>query len=254
VKGVVAAQLREPLVPVDHVAPAVDALAARDGRAQVVIDALARDTAEPLECADMPLQEGLDRRVEGEVRGRRPRERQREHQRVNAPLPAGDPRPRRHLGPIDLQHLPRPIARPLRRPLRPRPQQRQAPADQIDRPRVAMLVAQDLRHPRRLDVLPVGDQPAKHRLERVEHRPRRRPRIARRLARLDHPLDRPPIDSKPPGDLALRHPVRGHRLDLSPLQRASHLPRRLLDPVVADGLETPGETGGDQPSGALFAS
>ena len=206
VEGVVAAQLREPRIPVDDLT-AVDALAAGDRRPEVVIDTLARNAAQPLERPDMALQKGLDRHVEREVRRRRPRERQRADQRVDAPLPAGDPRPRRHLSPIDLQHLPRPIARLLRRPLRPRPQHRQPLADQINRPAVAVLIAQDLGHPRRLDLRPPLEQPAQHhRLQRIQHRPRRRPRIARRLRRLDQLRRRPPVDPQPPCDLASSRP------------------------------------------------
>ncbi len=179
------------------------------------------------------------------MRGRRPRERQRADQRVDAPLAAGDPRPRRHLRPIDLQHLPRPITGPLRRPLWPGPQQREALADQVNRARVAVVVAQDLRHPRRLDIRPIRHELPHDHLKRVQHRTRRRPPIARRLRRLNQPLHRPPIDPQPPRDLALRNPVRRHRLDLSPLQRAAHLPRRLLDPV-ADEIETPAQPGQHQ--------
>src|SRR5215210_5702331 len=47
VEGVMAAQLREPRVPVDHLAP-IDALTPRDGRAQVVVDALARNATQPV--------------------------------------------------------------------------------------------------------------------------------------------------------------------------------------------------------------
>jgi hypothetical protein len=66
-----AAQRNEPLVPGDLVA-----VAARDDRAQVVIDALARDPAEPLKRPDMALQKRLRRQVEAEVRRLRARERQ----------------------------------------------------------------------------------------------------------------------------------------------------------------------------------
>ena len=236
-----AAQLREPRVPVDDLA-ALDALAPSDRRLEVVVDALARNAAHPSERADVSLQKRLDRHIEREVRRRRPRERQREHQRIDAALSAGDPWPRRHLAPIDLQHLPRPITRPLRRPLASRPQRREPLANKIDRARIAVLLAQDLRHPRRLDVLEVRDQIAQHRLQRIEHRARRRPRIARRLGRRDQPRRRPPVDPQPPRDLARRDPVRGHRLDLRPLQRAAHLPVASRS-VVANGLETPDETG-----------
>ena len=117
VERVVAAQREEPLVPGDLVA-----VAARDRRAQVVIDALADHAAQPVEDPDVALQEALGRQIEAEVRRLRARVGQRRDQRVDAPLAPGDPRPRRHLGPVELQHLPRPIARPLRRPHRPRSQ------------------------------------------------------------------------------------------------------------------------------------
>jgi hypothetical protein len=52
VKGVVAAQLREPLIPGDDGSIA-DALALGDRRAEVVVDALARNPAQPIERADV---------------------------------------------------------------------------------------------------------------------------------------------------------------------------------------------------------
>ena len=61
-----------------------------------------------------------------EVRRLRARVRQRPNQRVDTPLLAGDLRSRRHLHPIELQHLPRAVASPLRRPLRRRAQPLQA--------------------------------------------------------------------------------------------------------------------------------
>jgi hypothetical protein len=186
------------------------------------------------------------RHVERELRRRRPGERQRADQRINAALPTGDPRPGRHLGPIDLQHLPRPIAGLLRRPLRAWPQSREPLADQIDRPAVAVVIAQDLRHPRRLDVRPIRQQPTHDRFQGIQDRTRRRPRIPRPLRRLDQPLHRPPVDPQPPRDLALRHAIRGHRPHLSPLQRAAHLPSRLPN-LVADDPEAPAQTGRHQP-------
>src|SRR5215210_764520 len=64
VEGVMAAQLREPRVPVDDLAAAVDALAPSDRRLEVVIDALARNAAQPSERADVSLQKRLDRHIE----------------------------------------------------------------------------------------------------------------------------------------------------------------------------------------------
>jgi hypothetical protein len=214
----VATQRDKPRVPADDVA-----IAARDDRAQVVVDALARDAAEPLQRPDVPLQKRLRAQIETEVRRLRTRERQRREQRIDTPLAPGDLRPRRHLRPIELQHLPRPIARPLRRPRAARAQRGQAPLDQIYRSRVAVVRAQDLRHPWRLDLRPLLQQPPQHRFERIEHRPLRYPPIARRLVSLQQPPHRPPIDPQPRRDLPLRDPVRGQRPHLRPLHRAPHL-------------------------------
>jgi hypothetical protein len=97
----------------------------------------------------------------------------------------------------------------------PRPQQREALADQINGPLEAVVVAQDLRHPRRLDVLELDDQPAQHRLQRIQHRSRRRPRIARRLDRVDQPRRCPPVDSErysaPAADTETSDPAPGMR-------------------------------------------
>jgi hypothetical protein len=182
------------------------------------------------------------------VRRRRPRERQTADQRVDPALAPGDPRPRRHLRPIDLQHLPGPIARALRGPNLSRPQHRHPLADEVNRAAIAVVIAQDLGHARRLDDRPVGQQPADHRLQRIEHRARRRTLVARRLARLGQPLDRPPVDPQPPRDLALRHTVGRHRPHLRPLHRAAHLlaasPRARIDDLEAlDG------TGQHRPAG-----
>ena len=147
VKRVVAAQLHETRVPGHHVVVALG-----DRRTQVVIDALARHPTQPRERPDVALQKRLGRHVEAEVRRRRPRERQRADQRVDPALAPGDLRARRHLGPIDLQHLPRAIASPLRRPCPARAQRRHPPAHQIDRPDVAVIVTEDLRHARGLDL------------------------------------------------------------------------------------------------------
>jgi len=54
VQGVVAAQLREPWVPVDDLAAAVDALAPRDRGLEAVIDTLARDAAQPPNARTWP--------------------------------------------------------------------------------------------------------------------------------------------------------------------------------------------------------
>jgi hypothetical protein len=171
----------------------------------------------------MALQKRLRRQVEAEVRRLRARERQRRDQRVDPPLAAGELRPGRHLGPIELQHLPRPITRPLRRPHLTRAELRQALLDEVDRPLIAIVGPEDLRHARRLDLRPLLQQLPQHRLERIEHRPLRRPRIARRLRRLDQPVHRAPIDPQPRCDLPLRDPIRGQRPHLRPLHRAAHL-------------------------------
>jgi hypothetical protein len=123
-----APEREEPLVPRDFVA-----VAARDRRAQVVIDAFADDAAEPVEDPDVPFQEALAGQVKAEMRRLRPGIGQRRDQRVDPALAPGDSRTGRHLTPVELQHLPRPIGRPLRRPRPPRPQHCQTLADQIDR-------------------------------------------------------------------------------------------------------------------------
>ena len=58
-EGVVAAQVQEARVPVD-----TSLLAPGDDRAQVVVDALARHTAEPVEEPHVALQERLGGHVE----------------------------------------------------------------------------------------------------------------------------------------------------------------------------------------------
>jgi hypothetical protein len=69
------------------------------------------------------------RHVEAEVDRRRARERQRADQRVDPSLAPGDPRAGRHIRPIDLHHLPGPIAGPLCHALAAgRPQLRHPPA------------------------------------------------------------------------------------------------------------------------------
>jgi hypothetical protein len=60
---VVAAQCDTPRVPLDHVA-----VAARDHRAQVVIDGLARHPAEPTPARERGPPERLRRQIEAEVR------------------------------------------------------------------------------------------------------------------------------------------------------------------------------------------
>src|SRR6266536_2908846 len=88
---------------------------------------------------------------------------------------------------------------------------------------VAVVVAQDLRQPRRLDLRPLLQQPPQQRLQRIQLRPRRRPPIPRRLVARQKPRDRPPIDPQPPRYLPPRDPIRRQRPHLCPLQRAPHL-------------------------------
>jgi hypothetical protein len=171
-----AAQMQEAPIP-DHLLT----LTTRDDRAQVVVDALARHATQPLERPHVPFEERLDRHVEREERRLRARVRKRGNQRVNATLAAGEPRPGRHLRPLELQHLPRPVAGPLRRPHSRRPKLTQPPLDQIHRTHVAVLVAQQLGRPRRLDLRPLLEQTTQHRLERIELRGRRRSPITQRL-------------------------------------------------------------------------
>jgi hypothetical protein len=171
----------------------------------------------------MPLQKPVDRHLEREERGLRTRVRQRRDQRVHAPLAPGDLRPRRHLRPIQLQHLPRPIAGPLRRPHRPQAQLAQPTAHDTDRGHVAVL-ARHSRRSRRLDLRPFLEQAPQHRLEPIELRPHPSPPITRRLTARQQPRDRTPVDPQPLRDLPLRQPVRRQRPHPRPLQRAQHLP------------------------------
>ena len=86
VEGVTATQVQEARVPDDLVA-----LTAGDDRAQVVVDALARDALQPLERAGVAFEERLDRHLERKERGLRTRVRKRGNQRVDTPLPPRDP-------------------------------------------------------------------------------------------------------------------------------------------------------------------
>jgi hypothetical protein len=83
VKGVATAQLHKPRIPCDDVA-----VAPRDRRAKVV-DALARDTAQPCERAGVAFEERLDHDLEAELRVDAQRTR-RADQRVNTPLAPRD--------------------------------------------------------------------------------------------------------------------------------------------------------------------
>jgi hypothetical protein len=171
----------------------------------------------------MPLQERLDGHLQREEGGLRAGVRQRRDQRVDAPLATNDERSGRHLRPVDLQHLPRPIAGPLRRPHRPRPQLAQPLLHQPQRAAVAIVVAQDLRQPRRLDLRPLLEQSPQHRLQRIKLRARRGAPGPRRLHAREQPSDRPPVDPLPGRDLPLRDAIRRQRPHLRPLQRAPHL-------------------------------
>jgi hypothetical protein len=213
-----AAQVQEAPIP-NHLV----AFAASDDRAEIVVHALARHPAQPLERTHVPLQKRLQRQVEREERRLRTRIRQRREQRIHAPLPTRHGRPGRHLRPVELQHLPRPIPGPLRRTHRRRTQPLHVLLHETHRPRVAVLVAQDLRQPRRPDPRPLLQQPQQHRPQRIELRPRRRPPIARRLGAPRESSHSPPIHPQPPSDLALRDPVRHQRPHPRPLQRAPHL-------------------------------
>jgi hypothetical protein len=257
VEAVVAAQVQEAVTP-DHLIT----LAASDDRAQVVVDALARHTAQPLERAHVPLEKRLERQVEREERRLRTRVRQRRNQRVHPPLPPRHGRPGRHLAPIELQHLPRPIARPLRRPHRRRPQLLQASLHQPHRAGVAVVVAENLRQPRRLDTRPLLEQPPQHRLQRIELRPGRRPPIMRRLITPRQPGDRAPVDPQPLCDLALRDPVRRSRRRSTrtsrptpapaPTPTSSAPPHPSLDNTDPSSLDNEPDAISDAASGALF--
>ena len=227
VEGVMAAQVEEAAIPEDLVA-----LAAGDDRAQVVVDALARHAAQPLERAYVPLQERLERHLEAEERRLRARVGQARNEHVDAPLTAEQLRAVRHLRPVELQHLTRPVAGPLRRPHRRRPQLTQPALGDVDRTAVTEVGAQELGRPRRPDQRPLLQQAPQHRLERVKLRAHRRPSVARRLTARGQASDRPPTDPEPPRDLPLRQPVRPQRLHPRPLQRAPHLPPPRLGPIT----------------------
>ena len=77
-----AAQVQEPLIPPDH----LPTVALRNNAAEVVIDTLTRNTAQPIEHTHVPFQERLERHVEAEVRGLRAGERQRRDQRIDPSL------------------------------------------------------------------------------------------------------------------------------------------------------------------------
>ena len=98
------------------------------------------------------------------------------------------------------------VPRALRRPHIHRPQPLQMRLHQPHRPRVAVLGTQKLRHPRRLDLRPLLNQLPQHPLQRIQHRPRRRPPIHRRLHTASQPSNRPSIHPQPPRNLPLRHP------------------------------------------------
>ncbi len=176
----------------------------------------------------MALDERLDRHLEAEVGGRGARVGQRADQRVEATLAPGDLRPGWHLRPIDLHHLGGPVAGALGGALGPWPDPCHALSDQVDRARVAVIVAKQLGHPRRLDIRPVLDQLADHPLERIEHRARRLTAIARRLAALGQPLDRSRIDPEPLRDLSSRDGIGLQRPHPCPFHRAAHLLTGLL--------------------------
>jgi len=169
------------------------------------------------------LEEGLERQVKAEVRGLGTRVGQRRHQRVDAALAPRDRRPRRHLGPVELQHLSGPIARALRRAHACRAQAAQVLAHESLGAAEAVLEAQDLGDPRRLDLRPLLDELAQNRLEQVELRAEPSAAIVRRLVAASEPYHRAAIDPQPPRDLPLRESLRRQRPHLRPLQRAPHL-------------------------------
>src|SRR5713226_5662901 len=138
-------------------------------------------------------------------------------------LPPGDARPRRHLGPVEPQHLSGPVTRALGRAHARRTQATQMLAHQSLRAAEAVLETQDLGDSRRLDLRPLLDEPAQDGLERVELRAERRTAIVRRLVATRKPYHGAAIDPQPPRDLPLRKPLRHQRPHLRPLQHAPHL-------------------------------
>lgn len=81
--------------------------------------------------------------LEREVGGLGARVGQRREERVDAALAPADPGPARHLGPVELHYLGRPVAGALRRALGARPQLAQPAHHQVDRALVAV-AAEDL--------------------------------------------------------------------------------------------------------------
>jgi hypothetical protein len=131
---------------------------------------------------------------------------------------------------------------------------RAAALDQVDRPLVAVLLAQELRRPRRLDLRPLLEQPPQDPLEGVELGIRRRPPVAGRLHAPRQPRHRPPIHLKPPRDLPLRDPVRRQRPHLRPLHRAQHLLPSSLDALIErPSFGAAADAISGAASGALFA-
>ena len=115
-------------------------VAARDDRAQVVRTRTRAGHRRATPAPGHGPPETSPRQIKAEVGRRSAPERQARDQRVDGPLTAGDLRSRRRLGPIELQHLPRPIAGRLHRPHLARAHPRQALLDQVDRPRIAVVL------------------------------------------------------------------------------------------------------------------
>ena len=196
----------------------------------------------------MPLQERLDRHVEAEMRGLRPAERQRRHQRIDPALHPADPRAGRHLPPIELHHLPRPIPRPLRRRAPPAAAT-SAACDGPDQPTPdSRARPQQLGQPRRLDLRPLLAAPAR---SPASTDPAATPPAPAHTAaaRPTANAPRPSADGSPAAcDLPLRHTIPRQRPDLSPLQRAHHLSR----PPLVDQPDEPEAGTGRHRSGAFW--
>jgi hypothetical protein len=184
-------------------------------------------------------------------------------ERILAEFHSGRPNPRppsaaasspRHLRPVELQHLAGAVAGPLGRPHRRQSQLAQPPLDQVDRAVVAVLLAQELRRPRRLELGHSSSSRRSTCSKGSNLEPAGAPPVAGRLLAPRQPRHRPPIYLKLPRDLTLRGPVRRQRPHLRPLHRAPHLLLSSLDALTerpsfekaADGIS-------GAASGALFA-